>query len=225
MEYVSMVAYNSSGILTWRFLTTSPIILLCPNQQARPVFHQHTSIMTCHKPYYSMRRMHCAAGYYKSMLIIFRTYYTEITSLHCIQLWFWNTACIFAWGSYSYDEFTLHSYQFSTSLRFCAIIVSYWHLISSRIFFRSGPGQELTSTLTSPVDWFLRQLISCKDNPDQLVQKEEKVSRVLWQVRAPHPSVSLYILRPFRTVTTPVCDASSPLYTQIWWGNHRWFSS
>lgn len=131
--------------------------------------------------------IHCAAGHYKSMLIIFRIYYTEITSLHCIQLWFWTTAYIFAWGSYSYDEFTLHSYQFSTSLRFCSIIVSYWHLISSRIFFRSGPGQELTSTLTSPVDWFLRQLISCKDNPDQLVQKEEKVSRVLWQVRAPSP--------------------------------------
>lgn len=91
-----------------------------------------------------------------------------------MHVWFRNSSCIFAWESYSCDEFTLHSYQSSTSLRFCAIIVSYWHLISSRICFRSGPGQELTSTLTSPVDWFLRQLISCKDNPDQLVWKEKK---------------------------------------------------
>lgn len=63
---------------------------------------------------------------------------------------------------------TLHSYQSSTSLRLRAISVSYWHLKSSKICLRSGPGQALTSTLTSPVDCFLRQFISCKHNPDQM---------------------------------------------------------
>lgn len=45
------------------------------------------------------------------------------------------------------------------------IIVSYWHLISSRIFLRS----ELTCTLISAVDWLLRQFISCRESPHQIL--------------------------------------------------------
>lgn len=55
---------------------------------------------------------------------------------------------------------TLDSYHASTSLRFPSIIDSYLHLISSRIFLRSGPGQAFTSTLTSPEAWFFRQVTS-----------------------------------------------------------------
>lgn len=75
---------------------------------------------------------------------------------------------------------TLHSYQSSTSLRLRSISVSYWHLISSRIFLRSGPGQALTSTLTSPVDCFLRQFISWKHHPDRVIfLKRRKTVREL----------------------------------------------
>lgn len=58
---------------------------------------------------------------------------------------------------------TLQAYHCSVSLRLRSISVSYWHLRSSRIFLRSGPGQALTSTLTSPVACFLRQFISCRE--------------------------------------------------------------
>lgn len=57
---------------------------------------------------------------------------------------------------------TLFSYHFATSLRFESIIASYLHLISSRIFFRSGPWLVLTSTLTS-LGCFLRALNPCKE--------------------------------------------------------------
>lgn len=92
----------------------------------------------------------------------------EGRAAYCLHVWSlkgsWARGCVCQSGlQHRFGLLlTLHSYQSSTSLRLRAINVSYWHLKSSKICLRSGPGQALTSTLTSPVDCFLRQLISWK---------------------------------------------------------------